>query len=72
MPKVLYRGRGCEKCFNLGSIGRMGIYELLLVDSELCSMIIRQEHAGVIKEYAVGRGMQTLPPIAVVQFRLHL
>jgi general secretion pathway protein E len=60
MPKVLYRGRGCEKCFNLGSIGRMGIYEMLLIDSELCSMIIRQEHAGVIKEYAVNRGMQTL------------
>ncbi len=60
LPEVLYRGRGCDKCFNLGSIGRTGIYELLLIDSELCSMIIRQAPAGVIKEYAVSRGMRTL------------
>jgi general secretion pathway protein E len=60
LPELLYRGRGCEKCFNLGSMGRTGIYELLLMDSELCSMIIRQVPAGVIKEYAVSRGMRTL------------
>jgi general secretion pathway protein E len=60
LPDVLYRGRGCEKCFNLGSIGRTGIYELLLIDSELCSMIIRQSPAGAIKEYALSRGMRTL------------
>ncbi len=60
LPELLYRGRGCDKCFNLGSMGRTGIYELLLIDSELCSMIIRQVPAGVIKEYAVSRGMRTL------------
>jgi general secretion pathway protein E len=60
LPPRLYRGRGCDKCFGLGTSGRTGIYELLLVDSELCSMIIRRTPAGVIKEYALGRGMRTL------------
>ncbi|ABQ24894.1 type II secretion system ATPase GspE [Geotalea uraniireducens] len=60
LPPVLYRGRGCDKCFNLGSTGRIGIYEFLLIDSELCSMIIKQAPAGVIKEYAISRGMRTL------------
>jgi len=60
LPDVLYRGRGCDKCFNLGTMGRTGIYELLLIDSELCSMVIRQVPAGVIKEYAVSHGMRTL------------
>lgn len=60
LPPVLYRGKGCDRCFNLGSIGRIGIYELLLIDAELCSMIIRQTPAGVIKEYAISRGMKTL------------
>ncbi len=60
LPETLYRGRGCDKCFNLGTIGRTGIYELLLIDGELCSMITRQVPAGVIKEYAVSRGMRTL------------
>jgi general secretion pathway protein E len=60
LPEVLYRGRGCDNCFNLGSIGRTGIYELLLIDSELCSMVIRRVPSGAIKEYAVSRGMRTL------------
>jgi len=60
VPPMLYRGRGCEKCFNLGTIGRIGIYELLPIDSEICSMIIRRTPAGVIKEYAISKGMKTL------------
>jgi general secretion pathway protein E len=60
LPPILYHGRGCEKCFNLGTTGRIGIYELLPIDSELCSMIIRQAPAGAIKEYATAKGMLTL------------
>ncbi len=60
LPDKLYRGRGCDKCFNLGTTGRTGIYELLPIDAELCSMIIRRTSTQEIKEYAVGRGMRTL------------
>jgi len=60
LPERLYRGRGCEKCFDLGTIGRIGIYEMLPVDSELCSMIIRRSSTAEIKEYAISRGMRTL------------
>ncbi len=60
LPPRLYRGRGCDACFGLGTLGRTGIYELLLIDSEICSMIIRRAPAGEIKEYAVSRGMKTL------------
>jgi len=60
LPETLYRGRGCEKCFGLGTIGRTAIYEIMPVDQEICSLIIRRAHAGEIKEYAVSRGMKTL------------
>jgi general secretion pathway protein E len=60
LPDRLYRGAGCEKCFQLGSIGRLGIYELLPVDAELCSMIIRRASTGELKEHAISRGMRTL------------
>jgi general secretion pathway protein E len=60
LPEKLYRGRGCEKCFNLGTTGRTGIYELLPIDAELCSMIIRRSPAKEIKEYALSKGMRTL------------
>ena len=60
LPEKLYRGRGCDKCFGLGTLGRTAIYEIMPIDQELCSMIIRRCHAGEIKEYAVSRGMKTL------------
>jgi general secretion pathway protein E len=60
LPAKLYRGAGCEKCFGLGTMGRTIIHELLPVDADICSMIIRREPAGVIKEYAISKGMQTL------------
>jgi general secretion pathway protein E len=60
LPPKLYRGRGCERCFQLGSLGRTGIYEMLPVDSQLCSMVIRRSSTAELKEYAVSRGMRTL------------
>ncbi|MEA5115033.1 MAG: type II secretion system ATPase GspE [Geobacteraceae bacterium] len=60
LPPVLYRGRGCDACFGLGTLGRTGIYELLLVDPQICSMIIRRAPSGEIKEYALAKGMKTL------------
>jgi len=60
LPPKLYRGAGCDRCFGLGAFGRIGIYELLIVDSEICSMIIRRAPAGEIKRYALSRGMTTL------------
>jgi general secretion pathway protein E len=60
LPEKLYRGRGCDKCFGLGTLGRTAIYEIMPVDQELCSMIIRRAHAGEIKDYAVAHGMKTL------------
>ncbi len=60
LPDTLYRGRGCDACFGLGTMGRTAIYEIMPIDQELCSMIIRRSHAGEIKEYAVAHGMKTL------------
>lgn len=60
LPEKLYRGRGCDACFGLGTLGRTAIYEIMPIDQELCSMIIRRSHAGEIKEYAVAHGMKTL------------
>ncbi len=60
LPETLYRGRGCERCYGQGTMGRTGIYELLPIDAELCGMITRRVSTGEIKSYAVSRGMRTL------------
>ncbi len=41
-------------------MGRTIIHELLPVDADICSMIIKREPAGVLKEYAISKGMKTL------------
>jgi len=60
LPEILYRGKGCEHCYGQGTLGRSGIYELLPIDAELCSMITRRTTSGEIKEYAISKGMKTI------------
>lgn len=58
--KILYRGRGCEKCFNSGYMGRSGIFEILLIDDEIRRMVLDRTNTGEIKKAAVNKGMRTL------------
>lgn len=43
--------QGCEHCNQLGYRGRTGIYELIIIDETLRSMIHRNESLQVIEEY---------------------
>jgi general secretion pathway protein E len=51
---------GCEHCSHSGYKGRIGIYELMMVNDQLRSMVIRNEPAGKIKQLAVQLGMTSL------------
>ena len=57
---TLHRGRGCEHCDGTGFYGRMGLYELLIVDEEMRSLIQRTAEAGPIRELARSKGMRLL------------
>ena len=59
-PEVLYRGRGCHSCRNVGYAGRMALYEVLGVDAEVRRMLIDGADADKIQRYAVESGMITL------------
>jgi general secretion pathway protein E len=56
----LYRGRGCERCKRTGYRGRIGIYELLLIDETVKDLILARASSGEIKEAAIRAGMWTL------------
>lgn len=58
--KTFYRGRGCAKCNQTGYKGRVGIYELLKLNSELRHAIFKNEPTHVIREIALKAGMHTL------------
>lgn len=54
------RGSGCEACQESGFKGRVGINEVLVVDTEIQEAILRKESAAVIKKIAVQNGMTTM------------
>jgi type IV pilus assembly protein PilB len=58
--KTFYYGKGCENCNNTGYRGRMGIYEIMLLDDEMRDMIIKHASTQVLRAESRKRGMRTL------------
>jgi len=56
----VFRGAGCEHCFHTGYRGRLGIFELMELDEELRSIIMRNEDASEIAGTARRHGMRNL------------
>jgi type II secretory ATPase GspE/PulE/Tfp pilus assembly ATPase PilB-like protein len=55
------RGRGCEKCLHTGYKGRVGLYELFIVDETLRRMTVDRASSSAMKDRAVrDQGMRTL------------
>ena len=59
-PEILYRGRGCKDCRNIGYSGRMALYEVFWINAQVRRMIIDGADADQIKKYAADSGMVTL------------
>ncbi len=57
---ILYKGKGCEKCTYTGFMGRMGIFELLVVDDEMRQLILKKADESRIRQTARKNGMKTL------------
>ena len=53
-------GKGCLSCRNTGFKGRIGIYELLLVDAAISELVLAQAPGYKIREQARKNGMTTL------------
>jgi type II secretory ATPase GspE/PulE/Tfp pilus assembly ATPase PilB-like protein len=56
-PQVLYRGAGCETCRGTGFKGRTGLYERLLIDSQLGEMIRDRASEPKMRAYALEAGL---------------
>jgi len=58
---VFARGKGCEKCNNTGYKGRIAIYEVIEVDSELKTVITDMKgNEESIRKIAIAQGMTTM------------
>ena len=57
--EYIYRAKGCSKC-NGGYKGRIAVFEIMIIDSEIRDMISRKENVKNIKKLAIEKGMNTL------------
>lgn len=55
-----YRGAGCEKCNNSGNKGRIGIFELMVMNDTLREMVMQNASVDEMRETAKGFGMVPL------------
>ena len=57
---LVYKAVGCAACNYTGYRGRQGIFELMMIDDEIRSMVSKNVDSKTIKKAAVGKGMGTL------------
>jgi type IV pilus assembly protein PilB len=56
----LYKGQGCSHCYDSGFKGRTSIYELLVIDEDLQSLILENPTIEAIKKHSRKNGYNTL------------
>ena len=68
-PKLrFFRPVGCAACDFTGYMGRVGLFEMLEVDEDICDMILERALAYEIREHArKTQGMRTLREEAIVK-----
>lgn len=57
---TLFKGKGCDRCRKTGYVGRLGIYELLVMDDTLRDMVTRNPDVTSLRKYCRERGLVTL------------
>ncbi|MBN2209882.1 MAG: Flp pilus assembly complex ATPase component TadA [Sedimentisphaerales bacterium] len=58
--KKIYRGAGCKRCQNSGYHGRLGIFEMMLMNSEIRELAFQRAPTNEVRKAAIASGMRTL------------
>src|SRR3954452_13166899 len=58
--KVLYKPRGCDYCSGIGFRGRIGIFEMMHMNSEIRTLAFERAPTNKIRKAALASGMKSL------------
>ncbi len=58
--KTIYKPVGCKRCSNTGYRGRQGIYELMMMNSEIRELAFNRAPVSKIRQAAIAGGMRNL------------
>ncbi len=59
-PERLYRGEGCAYCKQTGYYGRTGLFEIMVINESVRTMISGKEEAAALKKRSQETGMRSL------------
>jgi type IV pilus assembly protein PilB len=62
----LYKGKGCDACSMTGYKGRVGVYEVLMIDEPVRHLIAEGAETNIIRQEAIRRGMRTLKDYCII------
>ncbi len=63
--RKFFRGAGCDICNNTGYKGRIGLFELMIMDDQLRNMILENASADELREAAKNKGMTILREVGI-------
>ena len=58
--KKFYRGRGCDICNNIGYRGRLGIFEIMVMNDELRDLLMSDASTSELRSCARKYGTRSL------------
>jgi general secretion pathway protein E len=60
LGEYAYKPKGCPKCFNTGYSGREAIFEIMVMDDTLKSLVLETSDSNQIRKAALKLNMKTL------------
>jgi type IV pilus assembly protein PilB len=60
VDKTVYKPRGCDFCFGTGFRGRKGVFEMMLMNSELRNLAFERAPGNKLRKAALASGMKSL------------
>lgn len=57
---TIYGPLGCDKCFDTGYRGRIGLFELMVMDDDIRKLFLHEAPAEQMRTFAIEHGMRTL------------
>ncbi len=63
--RTFHRGAGCEKCNDTGYKGRVGLFELMMINEDLREMVLKGASTDELRDRARHYGMVTLREIGI-------
>jgi type IV pilus assembly protein PilB len=71
-PVTFYRGNGCDHCRGNGYKGRLGVYEMMMMNDRVRDLVLQKSSSHLIREAAIESGMKTLKDDAIAKILLGL